>query len=33
VEQCGNYQNHSLQLAQALAQRILKSKDSWRQVV
>jgi S-ribosylhomocysteine lyase len=33
VEQCGNYQNHSLELAQALATRILQSKASWRQVV
>jgi S-ribosylhomocysteine lyase len=33
VEQCGNYQNHNLELVQALARRILKSKASWRQVV
>jgi S-ribosylhomocysteine lyase len=33
IEQCGNYQNHSLELAQALARRILESKASWRQVV
>lgn len=33
VEQCGNYQNHSLELAQALARRILQTKASWRQVV
>lgn len=33
VEQCGNYQNHSLDLAQALAQRLLAARDRWRQVV
>jgi S-ribosylhomocysteine lyase len=33
VEQCGHYQNHSLELAQALARRILQTKASWRQVV
>lgn len=33
IEQCGNYKNHSLELAQALARRILESKSSWRQIV
>jgi S-ribosylhomocysteine lyase len=33
IEQCGNYQNHSLELAQKLARRLLESRDRWRQVV
>ncbi len=33
IEQCGNYKNHSLELAQALARRILESKSNWRQIV
>lgn len=33
IEQCGNYQNHSLELAQALARRILEAKAGWRQVI
>jgi S-ribosylhomocysteine lyase len=33
AEQCGHYQNHNLELAKALARRILQSKTSWRQVV
>lgn len=33
IEQCGNYRNHSLELAQALARRILKSKSNWGQIV
>lgn|GEM_PF-115132 len=33
VEQCGNYRNHSLELAQTLARSILQSKDNWRQVL
>jgi S-ribosylhomocysteine lyase len=32
-EQCGNYRNHSLELAQALARRLLEAKANWRQVV
>jgi S-ribosylhomocysteine lyase LuxS involved in autoinducer biosynthesis len=33
IEQCGNYQNHSLELAQKLARHLLESMDRWRQVV
>lgn len=31
--QCGNYKNHSIEMAQALARRVLETKDNWRQVV
>ncbi len=33
IEQCGNYQNHSLDLAQKLAMRVLDAKAGWSQVV
>ncbi len=33
IEQCGNYRNHSLELAQKLARRVLDAKPGWRQVV
>ena len=33
IMQCGNYKNHSLDLAQKLAKRVLESKPNWRQVV
>jgi len=33
IQQCGNYKNHSLEMAQALAQRVLTAKENWRQVV
>ncbi len=33
IAQCGNYKNHSLELAQKLAQRMLDAKSIWRQVV
>lgn len=33
VEQCGNYLNHSLELSQNLARRVLEAKDRWRQVI
>lgn len=33
IEQCGNYKNHSLEMAQALARRVLEAKANWRQVV
>lgn len=33
IEQCGNYKNHSLELAQGLARRVLDAKSNWRQVV
>lgn len=33
IMQCGNYKNHSLEMAQALARRVLDAKASWRQVI
>ena len=33
IQQCGNYQNHSLDLAQKLASRVLDAKPQWRQVI
>lgn len=33
IAQCGNYKNHSLEMAQALARRVLDAKENWRQVV
>lgn len=33
IVQCGNYKNHSIEMAQALARRVLETKDNWRQVV
>lgn len=33
IAQCGNYKNHSLELAQALARRALEAKSNWRQVI
>lgn len=33
IIQCGNYKNHSLELAQALAKRVLDAKSNWHQVV
>lgn len=33
IAQCGNYKNHSLELAQKLARRVLESRSNWRQVV
>jgi len=33
IQQCGNYQNHSLELAQQLANRVLDARTQWRQVI
>ena len=33
IEQCGNFKNHSLEMAQNLAQRVLDAKSNWRQVI
>lgn len=33
IAQCGNYENHSLELAQQLARRVLEAKSVWRQVI
>lgn len=33
IDQCGNYRNHSLELAQNLARRVLEAKTSWLEAV
>jgi S-ribosylhomocysteine lyase len=33
IRECGHYENHSLELAQALARKLLGAKASWQQVV
>ena len=33
IAQCGNYKNHSVELAQAVARRVLDARSNWRQVV
>lgn len=33
IEQCGNYQNHSLELAQQVARKILAAESSWQTIV
>lgn len=33
IQECGNYLNHSLELAQNIAREILASESSWLQVV
>jgi len=33
IAQCGNYKNHSLDMAQALAKRVLEAKSNWRQII
>lgn len=33
IEQCGNYQNHSLEQAQAVARRILTARTEWLDIV
>ena len=33
IQQCGNFKNHSLDMAQNLAQRVLDAKSNWRQVI
>jgi S-ribosylhomocysteine lyase len=33
IQQCGNYKNHSLEMAQNLARRVLDAKSNWRQVI
>lgn len=32
IAQCGNYKNHSLEMAQALARRVLEAKANWSQI-
>lgn len=32
IEQCGNYKNHSVEMAQNLSRRVLDSRENWRQV-
>jgi len=33
IEQCGNYKNHSVELAQGVARRVLEAKSNWRRIV
>ncbi len=33
IRQCGNYKNHSPELARKLARRMLDAKSNWRQVI
>lgn len=33
IQQCGNYQNHSLEQAQAVARRILAARAEWLDIV
>lgn len=33
IQQCGNFKNHSLEMAKALARRVLDAKENWRQVI
>jgi len=33
IEQCGNYQSHSLEAAQNVAKRVLEAQSNWQQVV
>jgi len=33
IEQCGNYKNHNLELAQDVAQKLLDARSEWRKVV
>lgn len=33
IAQCGNYKNHSVELAQKLARRVLEAKSNWLQVI
>ena len=32
IQECGNYQNHSLELAQKVARRVLDGRSNWQQV-
>lgn len=33
IQECGNYQNHSLELAQNVARRVLEAQANWLQAV
>lgn len=33
IAQCGNYKNHSLEMAQALAKRMLEAKSNWSRII
>jgi S-ribosylhomocysteine lyase len=33
IAQCGNFKNHSLEMAQTLAKRVLEAKPSWNRIV
>jgi len=33
IQQCGHYENHSLEAAQDVARKVLNSKSEWRKVI
>lgn len=33
IQQCGNFKNHSVEMAQAVAKRVLSAKENWRQII
>jgi S-ribosylhomocysteine lyase len=33
IQECGNYQNHSLELAQQVARRVLQAQPDWLKVI
>ena len=33
IQECGNYQNHDLELAQKIARRVLDAQSNWLQVI
>lgn len=33
IEQCGNYKNHSLELAQKVAQKVLAAQANWQTII
>ncbi len=33
IQECGNYQNHNLELVQKVARRLLSAQSSWLEVI
>lgn len=33
IEQCGNWQNHSLEAAQAIARKVLAAQSNWKTII
>lgn len=33
IQQCGNYKNHSVEMAQGVAKKVLDAKANWKQIV